>query len=142
MIMTTIPYDEGWQVYVNGEKTETYRTLDALMTFDIDDAGEHDIELKYMPKIYKVGIILSVTGASVFIIICCADAVLKRTAFKNKRKSDINIPWVLEDFDADNEQYLVLPYEDKKSKICLKERIAGIFAKKTNNDNEKDNGEE
>ena len=59
-IMTTIPYDAGWKVYVDGKQVETYSIYgDSLMAFDIDNAGDHEIEFKYMPKIYVVGGIIS-----------------------------------------------------------------------------------
>ena len=59
-IMTTIPYDAGWKVYVDGKQVETYSIYgDSLMAFDIDNAGEHEIEFRYMPKIYVVGGIIS-----------------------------------------------------------------------------------
>ncbi|MBO5716121.1 MAG: YfhO family protein [Clostridia bacterium] len=62
-IMTTIPYDKGWKVYVDGKQVDTYSIYgDSLMAFDVENAGEHEIEFKYMPKIYVIGGIIS--GAS------------------------------------------------------------------------------
>ena len=59
-IMTTIPYDNGWNVYVDGKQVETYSIYgDSLMAFDIENAGEHEIEFRYMPKIYVIGGIIS-----------------------------------------------------------------------------------
>ena len=98
-VLTTIPYDEGWNVYVDGEKVEIYKVLDALMAFDISEAGEHSIVLKYMPGIYKVGIALSVVGIVAFVLICAADFILKKTIFKNKVFQTYTDTWVLPDFD-------------------------------------------
>ncbi len=100
MILSTIPYDEGWRVYVDGEQVEIYETLDALMAFDIENAGEHTLELRYMPDIYKVGIVISIIGISAFILICAADFVLKRTLLKNYALARADDFWVLEDFDC------------------------------------------
>ena len=66
-IMTTIPYDAGWRVYVDGEQVETYSIYgDSLMAFDIENAGEHEIEFKYMPKIYVAGGIISGVSTVLF----------------------------------------------------------------------------
>ena len=68
MILTTIPYDAGWNVFVDGERVETYATIgDTLMAFDITDAGEHTVEMRYMPKIYVIGGIISAVSLTVFV---------------------------------------------------------------------------
>ncbi|MBO7309905.1 MAG: YfhO family protein [Clostridia bacterium] len=123
MIMTSIPYDEGWNIYVDGEQVETYKTLDALIAFDIADVGEHSIEFKYSPRIYKVGFIISLMGISTFIIFCVADLVLKRTLFKSRLEQDIITPWTLEDFDEDYEQLLSQSVEPKDKEKSKKKRF-------------------
>ena len=67
-IMTTIPYDKGWNVYVDGKQVDTYSVYgDSLMAFDIENAGDHEIEFKYMPKIYVLTGIISIASTGVFI---------------------------------------------------------------------------
>lgn len=101
-VMTTIPYDAGWKVYVDGEAVKTYKTLDALMAFEIDSAGEHSLKLKYFPDVYSLGFTVSIVAIIAFIGICAADFVLKRTAFKKKRVATVEDHWLLEDFDEFN----------------------------------------
>ena len=104
-ILTTIPYDEGWKVYVDGQKVETYEALDALMAFDIAESGEHAVELKYMPDIYTLGLTVSVFAIIAFLAICIIDFVLKKTLLRKfpiKRYNDV---WVLEDFDAESDDF-------------------------------------
>ena len=68
MIFTTIPYDAGWIVKVDGKATETYATLgDTLLAFDIEDTGEHTVEMIYMPKIYVIGGIISIVSVAIFV---------------------------------------------------------------------------
>ena len=148
MILTTVTYDEGWQVYVDGERTEIYRALDALVAFDIPDEGEHTVELKYMPTAFSFGIKLSVAGLTVFVAVIIVDTVFKKTILKNRRKKAIDTPWVLEDFDEDHEQYLALPDEPELERTTLIEKASNIFKKlkknKTDTDNKdykKDNGD-
>lgn len=103
MILTTIPYDEGWNVFVDGEKVETYMTMDALMAFDIDSSGEHTLELKYMPSCYIVGGIISIIGILAFVALCVLELVLKKTGLKNKAVSYTHEYWLLEDFDTEEQ---------------------------------------
>ena len=61
--------DSG-QIFVDGKEVETYATLgDTLMAFDITDAGEHTVEMKYMPKIYVIGGIVSAISVAAFVAV-------------------------------------------------------------------------
>lgn len=81
-ILTTIPYDRGWEVYADGERIETYKTLDALIAFRLP-VGEHRLEMRYRPKEYRVGLLLSAGGATCFLLITGAEYLWKR----RKRKA-------------------------------------------------------
>ncbi len=83
MILTTIPFDEGWNVYVDGKKVDTYETLDTLLAFDIPDKGNHSVTFEYMPKCYIVGFTVSAIGMMLFIALCVLDTILRRTKLKN-----------------------------------------------------------
>ena len=65
LVFTTIPYDAGWNVYVDGKKVETYRTLSALLSFEVEE-GYHTLEFRYMPKCYVVGFMASAVGILLF----------------------------------------------------------------------------
>ena len=60
-VFTTIPYDEGWKVYVDGEETEIVCLMDALVGFRVS-AGTHEIVLRYRPDCVKYGLILTISG--------------------------------------------------------------------------------
>ena len=111
MIQTSIPYDKGWQVYVDGEKVEIYETLDALVAFDIADAGEHTLELKYSPISFRLGSLLSISGTAVFIVLCVLDFVVKKLRKTQPCVNDTK--WELSDFDVDYEEMQALLAEDK-----------------------------
>lgn len=82
LIMTTIPYDAGWQVFVDGEKVETFTLYgDSLMAFSIDEIGEHEIEFKYMPDIYIKTAIISAGSTVVFIALIVFECV------RNKKRA-------------------------------------------------------
>ena len=62
LFFTSIPYDSGWTVKVDGVeiKEEDYVSLnDAYLCFNIT-AGEHDIEISFMPDGLVMGICVSV----------------------------------------------------------------------------------
>lgn len=63
LIYTSIPYDEGWTVKIDGKKVEYVKILDGLIGVDVDteefSEGEHVIELKYKVPGLMVGIIIS-----------------------------------------------------------------------------------
>ena len=83
-IMTTIPYDKGWKVYVDGKQVETYSIYgDSLMAFDITNAGEHSIEFKYMPDIYVTTGIISGASTVVFIGLVAFECI------RNKKRTKV-----------------------------------------------------
>lgn len=77
IVMTSIPYDAFWNVYVDGERVETYKVLDSLLAFDIS-AGEHTIELKYSSKVFNTGVILGICGLGAFVVMCVFEKKFRR----------------------------------------------------------------
>ena len=60
---TSIPYDESWQIYVDGERVSTEEMQECkigngFIGFYLDE-GTHDIELKYEARGLKIGICIS-----------------------------------------------------------------------------------
>ncbi len=76
-VFTSIPFDEGWQVYVDGERIDSYKALDALVAFDVP-TGTHTVELVYSPKIVNVGLVISVCSLLIFIGLMMAEKLLKK----------------------------------------------------------------
>ncbi|MBE6538939.1 MAG: hypothetical protein E7671_05700 [Ruminococcaceae bacterium] len=99
-IMTTIPYDEGWQVYLDGKKVDYYKTLNALIAFDIEDAGEHTLEMRYMPKAFVIGISCTILCTIVFIGLCVLDSKRKKKKVTALPESTAEVP------DADTAELL------------------------------------
>ncbi|MBO6053512.1 MAG: YfhO family protein, partial [Clostridia bacterium] len=70
LLFTTIPYDEGWKVRVDGRSFATISVLkDALLAVRIP-AGEHEIEFYYDPVCVKQGWALTCAGCCVFAAGC------------------------------------------------------------------------
>ncbi len=66
VMLTSIPYDDGWSVYVDGERTEIHTADDAFIYVKLPK-GTHKIEFSYEPEGLKTGAIL--TAASLVLLI-------------------------------------------------------------------------
>ena len=68
-ILTTIPYDKGWEVKIDGKKVETINVQDAMMAIPCKK-GEHLIELKFIPRGFKLGMLVSIIGITLLCMRC------------------------------------------------------------------------
>lgn len=65
---TSIPYDEGWSVYIDGKEVATYMIGNALLGFDVE-SGVHNIVLKYsIPNIGVSAMISLLSIGGVFLL--------------------------------------------------------------------------
>lgn len=86
-VLTTIPYDAGWKVSVDGRPVETYETLDALMAFNVTP-GEHTVEMHYMPDIYLTAVKLSLAGCGLFLAAIAAEFVVREIRKKKNKETE------------------------------------------------------
>lgn len=75
---TSIPYENGWKLYVDGEKREIEPFENALIAVSLTK-GEHQIELRYTPYGFNIGVAVSLIA----LIVLVAIFILSR-----RRKSD------------------------------------------------------
>ena len=75
VMFTSIPYDEGWRVYVDGKRVEINKTCNALLSFDITE-GEHYIEMKYCSNAMIYGAILSASGVALLVGMILLDTLV------------------------------------------------------------------
>ena len=61
MILTSIPFEDGWTAYVDGVETEIKPYQEALIALDVAP-GHHDVRLQYAPPGIKAGAVLSIVG--------------------------------------------------------------------------------
>lgn len=86
LLYTTITFDEGWIVKVDGVQKELIKINDSQIAIEITE-GQHEITLIYRPKCYVYGSALSVFGIIAFAGAIVVDEIKK---VKDKRK------WALE----------------------------------------------
>ena len=67
VLFTTIPYDEGWTVYADGQKID-YRDFQRSFIVLNLEPGEHTIEFYYWPSGLTPGIIISLIALAGFVI--------------------------------------------------------------------------
>ncbi|MBC8570219.1 YfhO family protein [Zongyangia hominis] len=68
VLYTSIPYEDGWTIKVDGKKVETYRVLDALLACDLP-AGTHQITLTFLPKEVVIGAVVSLAGVAALVLL-------------------------------------------------------------------------
>ena len=78
-VYTSIPYDEGWEVYVNDKLVNTYSLGNSLLAFNADK-GLNKIELRYkIPKL-KISLIISTISLAIVCQMIYYDRKKKVTA--------------------------------------------------------------
>ncbi len=74
---TSIPYEEGWTLYVDGEKTETKEVMGAFLAADLTE-GTHEITLEYSPSGFIPGAVIALIALLVFVGLWVYDYVIKK----------------------------------------------------------------
>lgn len=72
LMYTSIPYETGWNVYVDGKKAEITLIADALIGVKLT-GGEHVVEFKYAPLYVYLAVFVSIAGIGLFVCICILD---------------------------------------------------------------------
>ena len=68
ILYTSIPYDAGWTVRVDGQKVETKSLNGSLMYIELD-AGTHEIEMSFIPQGFIPGLMISAGCLFILIVI-------------------------------------------------------------------------
>ena len=63
LLLTTIPYEDGWTLRIDGEKVPTQKAMDAMLAAALPE-GEHQFELSYFPRGLKEGFMLMGVSAA------------------------------------------------------------------------------
>ena len=85
-MILSVPYEDGWTVWMNGEKVEGELFGGCLMAFDLEP-GTYDISMKYRAKGANAGILVSLAGIALFAVILFADR-RKHGSSKPARKEE------------------------------------------------------
>ena len=77
LMLTSLTFDEGWKIRVDGKPVETEKTLGALISYRIEGAGEHTVTMVYRPNVLVFGNIVSIASLLLFILIIIFEKPLK-----------------------------------------------------------------
>ena len=81
LLYTTLPYDGGWKLYVDGEETPLSTVADFLCCAELG-AGEHTLEFRYSPPGFCLGLAISLTS-----VVLVATPYLVSYIIKKKKKT-------------------------------------------------------
>lgn len=70
--LTSIPYEKGWRVYVDGKKADTKEVMGAFLAADVSE-GSHTVKLVYSPEGFVAGSILGAIAFLIFIMMCVSE---------------------------------------------------------------------
>lgn len=90
-ILTTIPYDEGWHVILDGKEIPFYKAMEALIAFDASP-GEHHLKMIYFPNCYRLAILVSLSGMTFLIAFTVIQHIWKRRKHRDTTQSSGTVP--------------------------------------------------
>ncbi|MDE5885797.1 MAG: YfhO family protein [Oscillospiraceae bacterium] len=67
ILFTSIPYEEGWTVKLDGKKIDTSECLKAMIYIPVT-AGTHTITMSYLPPYFTTGMTMVVIGIAIIIL--------------------------------------------------------------------------
>ena len=79
LVFTSIPYDEGWVIKLDGKKVEKVEVLESLIGF-YAAPGEHTLTMEYRPACVVYGSLVSAAGLIAFIAVCVVDYKRRKKA--------------------------------------------------------------
>ncbi len=62
ILFTSIPYDEGWEIWVDGQTVPGVKLFDTFLGVELAE-GHHTVSMKYQPKGLKEGVLIAVASA-------------------------------------------------------------------------------
>lgn len=66
-MMTSIPYEKGWTVRVDGQIVKTIKVWDSLLAFAVTP-GEHTVEITYIPEGFMAGLLISILSICIYVL--------------------------------------------------------------------------
>ena len=86
LLYTSIPYDEGWSITVDGDEVEYIKILDGLIGVELNE-GNHNIEFKYKTPGLLLGSSISLIS---IIIIVFIEIVKKKSKYYNSKTNQLS----------------------------------------------------
>ncbi len=94
LMMTTIPYDKGWKILVDGVEQPAVKMLDSFIGVRLTP-GSHTIEMSYRPEGLDIGLMISIGSAVLLLFIALGGR------FWRKYRSEV------QDSDTETRQFTI-----------------------------------
>ncbi len=78
-----LSYAAVWKIFVDGEIVEYEETLDSLILFTLGE-GEHQLEFKYQPKSFTLGLTITIISICIFFLFVLFDKKIFALVFKDQ----------------------------------------------------------
>ncbi len=108
VLMTTIPYDSGWSVTVDGKEVETFSVASGFLGFDLT-SGEHTVSITYLPEGLIVGLAISAASLVALLILLIVSAVRRKKAAIGEALDYENAQPIQKGFSVTDEPIADLP---------------------------------
>lgn len=80
-LFTSIPYEKGWKVYVDGKKVDKLKINDGFVGVNLTE-GEHTLEFRFWPTGLTLGIIITLASVTILTV------YNERTKKKHKKSTE------------------------------------------------------
>lgn len=87
-LVLSLPYDEGWRVFVNGQNVKTYSVNGGFVGFGVE-AGNNQIEMYFTPVGFKQGAIISLIGIMGYVALIIHEKLKTRNSRRYKNEQSI-----------------------------------------------------
>lgn len=102
IMYTSIPYDKGWSVYVDGIESAITPICDGAQIGVLVDSGTHEVTFKYKPQGLGSGILISILSLLVFLGLTFKDKILAKFSKGTVKKVQVAKPVKISD-ESNNE---------------------------------------
>lgn len=86
-VFSEVYYENGWKAFIDGEPTDIYRVNYTLRALKVP-AGEHEIEMRFDPDSYRIGMNISMAGSVIFLLFAAGMIFFYRKQQRNEESED------------------------------------------------------
>ncbi len=90
-LYTSIPYDENWHVYIDGNEVPIFKSAEALVSATLPE-GEHQIELRYIPRQFYTGLCICAGGIACLVAIIFLERYRERVWLRRQEEAQVSDP--------------------------------------------------
>ena len=87
IMYTSIPYESGWTIKVDGKKVNPVVLLDSLIGIEVPE-GTHTVTMKFLPDYLIQGIIISIIGVLLLIAIIILEKHFRNKTIKVEKEAE------------------------------------------------------